>query len=107
MQRLYTNCLERSERLRNRIRSTNFIQRIEMLGRRDFSWIESERLIKMIPVDQLPRAKREAKKGDRSINCLVRGERQLRKSMSTYCHELSERLKRETGPHIAASEARG
>ena len=62
---------------------------------------EEERL-----VNQLPRAKQEAKKRDWSTNCLERSER-LRRDLSTNCFERSDWQRRDNGQPIASSEARG
>ena len=59
------------------------------------------------PFNQLPRAKREARKGDLSTNYLERSERLRRRDRFTKCLERSESLGRETRPPITSSEARG
>ena len=72
-----TNWLERSEMLRRRDRFTNVLARSERLRRQTSPTIaasEARRLEGKLG-HLSPRAKQEAKKGDESTNCLERIER--------------------------------
>ena len=79
--------------------------------------VKKEKLVQQLPrakrearkesqVHQLTRAKREAGK-ESQVHQLTRAKREAKKgNWSTNCLERSERLRRETGPQIASSEAR-